>query len=64
MSWSWDCVDVSFGSWHIAIYPKPRVWGLDFHKNAPCCKWWLLIGPFEINRVWTDTDTYPEEFLE
>lgn len=48
-----------WGAWYLTIFFHPRSWALDYHRNAPCCKWWLLIGPFELNRVWTDEDDYP-----
>lgn len=44
--------------WYLYFYWNPRVWGFDFHRNQPCCKWWLCVGPFEINRVWSDEDVY------
>lgn len=47
--------------WFVSVYFNPRRWNFGFHRNAQCCKFWLLIGPFEINRVWLDSDTYPFE---
>lgn len=47
-------------SWYLTVYFNPKVWSwFDFHRNCPCCKFWLLLGPFELNRVWTDADDYP-----
>lgn len=50
--------------WIFSVFFSPRVWAFDYHSKAPCCKWWLLIGPFEINRVWADEDEYPFDFDE
>lgn len=49
------------GSWCFSIYWNPRVWGLRFHWCEPCCKFWLLAGPVEVNRIWNDDDVYPWE---
>ena len=51
------------GDWYFSIFLNPKHWWIDWHKDVSCCKFWLLIGPFEINRVWSDNDVYPEEFL-
>lgn len=55
--WGW-AFGVRFGLWYISVYLKPSHWGIDWHHHATCCKWWLVVGPFEINRVWSD-DEYP-----
>ena len=47
------------GDWCFTVFFNPRVWWLGYHRNAACCKFWLLIGPFELMRVWTDEDVYP-----
>ena len=47
------------GNWFFSIFFNPKVWAIDWHRKAPCCKFWVVIGPFEINRIWTDTDDYP-----
>lgn len=52
-------VSIELDAWYLSVYFNPRVWAFGFHRNASCCKWWLLLGPFEVNRVWTDEDEYP-----
>lgn len=47
--------------WWLSLYLDPRRWAFAFHREAPCCKWWLLVGPLELNRIWTDQDTYPNQ---
>ena len=61
-----DCLSVHLGQWYLSVYWDPRRWGIEFHRNAQCCRWWLLVGPFEINRVWSayDEDIYYRYFPE
>ena len=54
-------ISVELKNWHFSIYFNPNVWTIDWHRNAECCKFWVIIGPFEINRIWTDRDEYPFE---
>jgi hypothetical protein len=53
------CAGFEVRNWHFSVFLNPNHWAVDYHKNATCCKWWLIIGPFEINRIWTDDDEYP-----
>ena len=53
---------LEFNKWFFSIYFHPRVWGIDYHRNAVCCKFWLIVGPFEINRIWANEDEYPFKF--
>lgn len=60
--WSWS-FSFRVGPWYMNLFLKPTHWAIDYHRNTPCCKFWLLIGPFEINRVWTDAEyeaMYPD----
>lgn len=55
---------IRLGDWFFSFYTNPAVWGLNFHHNAPCCKWWLVLGPFEINRVYANDEEYYSVFPE
>jgi hypothetical protein len=52
----------STSKWFFSVFLNPKVWAIDWHRNAECCKFWLLLGPFEINRIWADADEYPFKF--
>ena len=56
-----DCVWFGVGSWHVAFYFNPRVWGIDWHRNAACCKFWLVFGPFELGQHYTEAE-YKEQY--
>lgn len=51
-----DVYQFNLGHWFFSFYTRISVWGLKCHWNEVCCKFWLLVGPFEINRVYTDAD--------
>ena len=59
-----SCAYVKLKNWYFSVYFNPKVWAIDWHRNTECCKFWAIIGPFEINRVWTDRDVYPFQFEE
>jgi hypothetical protein len=59
---TWDWITLEIGHWFFSIYPKPTRWAIDWHREAPCCKFWIVLGPFEINRTWADSDDYPFNF--
>lgn len=46
---------LSLGSWVVSLFPHPSSWGIGLHWNLQCCRFWFLLGPFEVTQHWTDS---------
>lgn len=57
-------IDLNIGSWWFSLYFDPRVWGFEYHQNYGCCKVWLLVGPFEINREYHEDEIEEQDAKE
>lgn len=61
LSCGWSYFELNVQAWYATVFFHPRAWGFGWHHHAPCCKWWLVVGPFEISRAWAESDDYPSE---